>query len=75
MKLRLLNGSHSSIAYLGQLAGWASVADAMAVPALAAHVAMLMQEVAETLRLPPDIDHVAYQRSLLQRFANPGLAI
>ena len=73
MKLRLLNGSHSSIAYLGQLAGWASVADAMAVPDLAAHVAALMREVAETLRLPPDIDHVAYQRSLLQRFANPGL--
>jgi fructuronate reductase len=73
MKLRLLNGSHSTIAYLGQLAGWQSVADAMAVPDLAAHVAALMREVAETLRLPADIDHVAYQRSLLQRFANPGL--
>ena len=35
MKLRLLNGSHSSIAYLGQLAGWQTVAEAIAVPELA----------------------------------------
>ena len=73
MKLRLLNGSHSTIAYLGQLAGWASVADAMAVPALRDHVAALMREVAETLRLPPEIDCIAYQRRLIERFANPGL--
>ena len=33
MKLRLLNGSHSAIAYLGQLAGWETVADAMSEPA------------------------------------------
>ena len=73
MKLRLLNGSHSTIAYLGQLAGWASVADAMAVPALARQVAALMRESAETLRLPAEIDCPAYQRQLIERFANPGL--
>ena len=32
MKLRLLNGSHSCIAYLGYLAGHETVADAMADP-------------------------------------------
>src|SRR5690606_30523152 len=35
MKLRLLNGAHSGIAYLGQLLGHATVADAMASPAVA----------------------------------------
>jgi fructuronate reductase len=73
MKLRLLNGSHSSIAYLGQLAGWQSVADAIAEPALAVHIAALMQEVATTLHLPAAVDLAAYQRALLARFANPAL--
>ena len=51
MKLRLLNGSHSSIAYLGQLAGWQTVAEAIAVPELRAHISALMDEVATTLTL------------------------
>ncbi len=73
MKLRLLNGSHSSIAYLGQLAGWQTVAEAIAAPALAAHIAGLMQEIATTLHLPATVDLLAYQRALLARFANPAL--
>jgi fructuronate reductase len=73
MKLRLLNGSHSSIAYLGQLAGWQTVAEAIAEPALAAHIAALMQEIASTLHLPSRVDLDAYQRALLARFANPAL--
>ena len=32
MKLRLLNGAHSCIAYLGQLAGWQTVAEAVGEP-------------------------------------------
>jgi fructuronate reductase len=73
MKLRLLNGSHSSIAYLGQLAGWQTVAEAIADPALAAHIEALMQEVATTLHLPATVDLAAYRRALLTRFANPAL--
>ncbi len=73
MKLRLLNGSHSTIAYLGQLAGWPTVADAMAEPMLDLHVAALMREVATTLHVPADMDLEAYQNSLLERFANPAL--
>ena len=73
MKLRLLNGSHSTVAYLGRLAGWETVADAMAEPALGLHVAALMREVATTLHLPAGVDLEAYQRSLLERFANPAL--
>ena len=73
MKLRLLNGSHSSIAYLGQLAGWQTVAEAIAEPALAAHIAALMREISTTLHLPSGVDLDAYRRALLARFANPAL--
>ncbi len=73
MKLRLLNGAHSSIACLGQLAGWETVAHAIAQPALRQHIAALMAESATTLRLPPDADAQRYARSLLTRFANPAL--
>jgi fructuronate reductase len=73
MKLRLLNGSHSSIAYLGQLAGWDTVADAMADAHLAAHVAALMQEISTTLRMPAGVDLGAYRTAVLRRFANAAL--
>jgi fructuronate reductase len=73
MKLRLLNGSHSAIAYLGQLAGWETVAEAVAEPALASMVADLMAEVAPTLSMPAGIDVAGYERAVLARFANPAL--
>jgi fructuronate reductase len=73
MKLRLLNGSHSAIAYLGRLAGWDTVAEAMRQPAMAAYVAALMQECAATFAAPRELDLAAYRRSLLVRFANPTL--
>lgn len=73
MKLRLLNGSHSSIAYIGQVAGWATVAEAIAQPELRGHIAALMQEIATTLRLPAGVDAAAYCGALLRRFANPAL--
>jgi fructuronate reductase len=73
MKLRMLNGSHSAIAYLGQLAGWRTVADAIADPTLAAFISGLMEEVAATLQLPPQVDRAAYSRALMARFANPAL--
>ena len=73
MKLRLLNGSHSSIAYLGQLAGWQTVSEAIAQPALAAHIGALLAEIAPTLRLPGSMDLDAYRGALLARFANPAL--
>ena len=73
MKLRLLNGSHSTIAYLGQLAGWVTVPEAIGEPALAADVRALMAEVVPTLSLPPSVDLAGYCATLLQRFANPAL--
>jgi fructuronate reductase len=74
MKLRLLNGSHSTLAYLGALAGHAHVADAMRDPGIAGVVAGLMAEdVTPTLTVPDGFDAAAYQRQLIERFHNPAL--
>jgi fructuronate reductase len=74
MKLRLLNGSHSTLAYLGYLAGYETVSDVMADPAFARLVRGLMdEEVTPTLPVPPGADLEGYKRSLLERFANPAL--
>ena len=75
MKLRLLNGSHSALAYLGYLGGYEYVAQAVADPAYRAFVRALMdEEVAPTLTLPPGVDLAGYTASLLERFANPRMA-
>lgn len=74
MKLRLLNGSHSTLAYLGYLAGYQTVAEAMSDPALAQLISDLMEyESAPTLHMPAGADVAAYRASLLTRFRNPAL--
>ena len=73
MKLRLLNGAHSALAYLGQLAGHETVADAMDDPGLAAYVPGLMADAAATLTMPPGTDVAGYALSLQRRFRNPAL--
>lgn len=73
-KLRILNGSHSTLAYLGLLRGHASVADAMRDPALAGFVtAMIADEIAPALPLAPGLDLGAYADAVLTRFRNPVL--
>ncbi len=70
MKLRLLNGAHSMLAYLG--ARHEYVADA--VDALGDEVRAYMDEDAgPTLDVPAGFDLEAYKSSLLERFANPAL--
>jgi fructuronate reductase len=49
------------------------VAEAVANPALTAHIDALMQEVAGTLHLPASVDLTSYRRALLARFKNPAL--
>jgi len=73
MKLRMLNGSHSTIAYLGYLAGYEFVSEVVADPVFRTLVHRLMtDEVMETL--PEGLgDLPAYRNSLLERFANPAL--
>jgi fructuronate reductase len=74
MKLRLLNGSHSTLAYLGYLAGYETVSDVMADPNFARLVREFMdEEVTPTLTVPPGADLAGYKRQLQERFANPAL--
>jgi fructuronate reductase len=74
MKLRLLNASHSAMAYLGYLAGYETIAQTTADPAFARLIrAMMDEEITPTLALPPGVDLAAYKAALLARFANPAL--
>ncbi len=74
MKLRLLNGSHSAIAYLGFLMGHATVWRAAADPPLAHFVERMMgDEILPTLVAPPGIDLAGYCNALLARFRNTAL--
>lgn len=75
LKLRMVNGSHSAIAYFGALAGWQTVDVAVGQPALRAHVEALMRdEIEPTLPHLPGLDLDLYRASLLTRFDNPALA-
>ncbi len=74
MKLRLLNGSHSILAYLGYLAGYETVSDAMADAAFTKLVRdFIDHEAAPTLQLPPNADLDSYKEALIARFQNPAL--
>ncbi|MBV6658633.1 MAG: mannitol dehydrogenase family protein [Devosiaceae bacterium] len=74
MKLRMLNGSHSTLAYLGQLAGDETVADTMAEAPFRTLIHDLMtEEVMPTLTMPDGVDLPAYRDALLHRFSNPAL--
>ena len=73
-KLRILNGAHSALAYLGLLRGHETVAEAMADPWLAATVeAMIGEEIVPVLRGRTDIDLADYAAQTLRRFRNPAI--
>lgn len=74
IKLRLLNGSHSALAYLGALAGFDLIADAVRRPDFARFTRAFMDlEVTPTLTVPPGFDLAAYKDALMGRFADPAL--
>jgi|TARA_R110001583_G_scaffold64488_1_gene187207 fructuronate reductase len=74
MKLRMLNGSHSLLAYLGQLAGYQSVAQAMQNSGIRVFLEHYMQqEVAPTLPACKPQDLLTYSQQLLTRFENDSL--
>lgn len=72
-KLRMLNGTHSMLAYLGALTGHRLIADAVTDPELAAVArTLLVDDVIPTLQAPPGLDLAEYAESLIERFANPS---
>jgi mannitol 2-dehydrogenase len=75
MKLRLLNGSHSGLAYLSALGGYTYVHDAVLDPRVGNFIRKFMkEEAAPNLVAPAGIDLDAYQESLVHRFSNPAIA-
>ncbi|RCK70149.1 mannitol dehydrogenase family protein [Desertihabitans brevis] len=71
LKLRVLNTSHSLLAWQGALAGHDTISSAAADPALHQQVVALMDEVATVLQPPPGADVPGYRAEVLRRFANP----
>ncbi len=73
MKLRMLNGSHSFLAYLGFLAGYEHISDCMADASYrAAARALMLQDQAPTLRTQ-GVDLEAYADSLIARYDNRAI--
>jgi fructuronate reductase len=72
-KLRMLNGSHSAIAYVGALRGHRMIDQAMADDVVLSTACRLMDEdVIPTLAPPEGVDLAGYRNQILERFANPG---
>lgn len=73
MKLRMLNGAHSSLAYLGYLAGHETVAAASGDPVFARFLQGLWAEIIPTVPAPQGVNLKAYAADLLARFQNPAI--
>jgi mannitol 2-dehydrogenase len=74
MKLRLLNASHQSLCYFAYLSGYRLVHDAAGDPLIADFLMRYMDSEATPTLLPvPGIDLPEYKRTLIERFANPGV--
>ncbi|MEW9836146.1 mannitol dehydrogenase family protein [Mesorhizobium marinum] len=74
MKLRLLNGAHSAIAYLGLLSGHETVAKSFGDPAIRSFVKGQWAEAAPTLPTASGLDPKRYVEALTTRFDNTALA-
>jgi fructuronate reductase len=75
LKLRTLNGVHSTLAYLGALAGCETIADALALPGMRALATRLIAEdIGPSFRPPEGVSVDGYGESVLDRFANPAIA-
>lgn len=73
-KLRMLNGAHSALAYIGLLHGHEYVHQAIADPDIRPLIERLMrEEAAPSIAAAAGQDLVAYAAALLTRFANPAL--
>ncbi len=74
MKLRLLNASHSALAYLGYLGGHETIGDCAHDPLYRAYVeALWRDEIIPVTPPPPGQDLAAYARALLARYDNRAI--
>lgn len=74
MKLRCLNGTHSTLAYLGYLAGFETIAEAVADPDFASLCETLWrEEIIPTVPQPEGEDLPTYCATLLTRYRDPAI--
>ncbi|KJL30100.1 mannitol dehydrogenase family protein [Microbacterium oxydans] len=74
MKVRLLNGTHSLIAYLGALRGVGTIPEAIGLGEIAdAALAVLRGEYEPSIEVPSGVDIRAYERELFERWGNSAL--
>ncbi|MDN3238654.1 mannitol dehydrogenase family protein [Glycomyces tritici] len=74
LKLRTLNGVHSTLAYLGALADIETISETLALPGAEEYARWLIAEQIAPSFTPPDgKDTVAYGEGVLERFHNPGI--
>ena len=74
-KLRILNGSHSTLAYHGALAGYETIAETVTDERLLDIARRLIREdVIPGLVAPDGTDLLGYGDTVLHRFENPALA-
>jgi mannitol 2-dehydrogenase len=74
MKIRLLNGSHQVMCYVGMLLGYRYAPEAMADPQIERLLQKYMDDEVTPLLAPvPGIDLEDYKRTLRERFANPAI--
>jgi fructuronate reductase len=73
-KLRILNGAHSTLAYVGLARGHETVFEAMSDTALEGFVTRLVhQDIAASLKPVEGLDKAAYADAVLDRFRNPAI--
>ncbi len=73
MKMRLLNGSHLAMAYLGALTGYTFVHEVMHDEVFVKFIRAFMDEVTPVVPKIPGVSVDEYKRVLVERFANPAI--
>ena len=75
MKIKLLNGSHLALTYLGALKGYRFVHETMNDPLFVAYIRAYMDlDVTPQLASVPGIDLEGYKDTLIERFSNQAIA-
>ena len=71
--MRLLNGGHSTIGYVGDLLGFSTIAEAASDPLLRKLLVQFMTEVRPTVKPLPGIDLDDYTATIVKRFSNTAI--
>ncbi len=73
MKIRLLNGSHLALAYMGALQGFTYVHETMQDPLFYSFIESFMEQVTPAVPAIADVSVTDYKSTLRERFANPTI--